>query len=370
VPFTAPGDIIDAVVANDRGTVVAMVSPAADRISPFCPHFGRCGGCALQHLGAATYAQFKRRLVATPLERAGLTTEVRPLVDVRGTGRRRATLHARRGGAGFMVRRTHDIHDIDQCPILVPALKDAPDIARAVYAAIGVADVTTTATDTGIDVAIRAEHAGFGDKLVPLMARWHLARITLNGETIVMDRQPELSIGRASVRLPPTSFVQATAEAENRLATLVANAVAGARSIADLFCGIGPFALRLAESARIHAVDSDRAAIAALSDAVRHASGLKPIDVKTRDLFRDPLTARELDFDAVVFDPPRAGAEAQARELAQSRVPRVVAVSCDPHTFARDASILVAGGYRLDSVTPLDQFAYSPHVEIVGAFAR
>jgi 23S rRNA (uracil1939-C5)-methyltransferase len=186
-----------------------------------------------------------------------------------------------------------------------------------------------------------------------------------------MARPPAVKIGRSLVELPVGSFLQATQKAEETLAELVISAVGKAKHVADLFCGVGPFALRLAETARVHAADSDKPATAALAKAVRFTQGLKPVTTLARDLFRDPLAPAELQpFDAVVFDPPRAGAEAQAKELARSKVKAVVAVSCEPKTFARDAAILIAGGYRLESVTPVDQFAWSAHVEVVGVFRR
>jgi 23S rRNA (uracil1939-C5)-methyltransferase len=195
--------------------------------------------------------------------------------------------------------------------------------------------------------------------------------LSLEGETLLMARPPVLRVGIATVELPTQGFLQATEAAEDALAGLVAKALGGTRMIADLFCGIGPFALRLAEGARVYAADSDAAAVAALGKAVRNTRGLKAVEYVRRDLFREPLSAIELSrFDGLVFDPPRAGAEAQAHDIAKSKVPVVVAVSCDPRTFARDASILVAGGYRLEGVTPVDQFAFSTHVELVGVFRR
>jgi 23S rRNA (uracil1939-C5)-methyltransferase len=182
---------------------------------------------------------------------------------------------------------------------------------------------------------------------------------------------PGIAMGRANVILPPGSFLQATALGEETLARLVADYAGKTKTIADLFCGVGPFALRLAERARVTAVDSDAKAIEALTGATKTASGLKPVEAFARDLFRRPLVVQELKtFDAVIFDPPRQGAEKQAQELAQSKVPLVIAVSCNAATFARDAKRLIDGGYRLDAVTPVDQFKYTAHVEIVARFAR
>jgi 23S rRNA (uracil1939-C5)-methyltransferase len=268
--------------------------------------------------------------------------------------------------------RSHQVHDLDRCPIVVPKLRRAADIARAAHAAIGECEVSLTASLTGLDVAVRAEKRKLRpEKLVPLAREFDLARLALNGEIVVQSRAPVVRMGKAVVELPVASFLQATEAAEAILADRVLALVGPAKQVADLFCGLGPFALRLAESARVVAHDSDREAVAALTRAHRHVQGLKAVTAQRRDLFREPLTRYELtDFDAVVLDPPRAGAEAQARELAAARVARVVYVSCDPVSFARDAAILVAGGYRLESVVPVDQFAYSAHVELIGLFRR
>jgi 23S rRNA (uracil1939-C5)-methyltransferase len=372
VPFTLPGDTVEIAVEGERGTLLSILAPSASRIAPFCPHFGSCGGCQLQHLDRPSYEAFKRGLVENALSHANIAAPVGDLVDARGAGRRRATLHARKTGAGYMAMRSHDVLDIDRCPILVPALAKAPDIARAAYGAIGGdCDVSFTATATGIDLAIRTEKKPRNDKLVAFAQRFALARLAVNGEMIVQSQQPVVRVGKTTVELPRNSFLQATEAAEEALATLVVQNLTGAKSVADLFCGIGPFALRLAETMKVFAADSDKPAIAALEKAVRFTRGLKPVTAKGRDLFRDPLAPVELaPFDAVVFDPPRAGAEAQARELALSKVKKIVAVSCDPKTFARDAAVLIGGGYRLQSVTPVDQFAFSTHVELVGVFVR
>jgi 23S rRNA (uracil1939-C5)-methyltransferase len=295
-----------------------------------------------------------------------------PTIEAHGDGRRRATLHARGTSVGYMAARSHDLVDITGCPILVPSLQErAPALTRPIAATIGDCDVAFTATDTGLDVAVRTEKRLKPEKLTLLAQRSKLARLTLNGEMVLQTQPPAVRMGKASVELPIGSFLQATAMAEATLGALVVEGVGKAKSVADLFCGMGPFTFRLAEKAKVFAADSDRAAIAALEKALRFTSGLKPVTAKSRDLFREPMVPVELkDMDAVVFDPPRAGAEAQARELAKSKVPVVVAVSCEPRTFARDAAILIAGGYKLGKLTPVDQFAWSTHVELVGVFRR
>jgi len=386
VPYTLPGEIVEVdrwPGHPDRRNLVRVEAASPARIAPICPHFGVCGGCALQHWDAAPYRAWKREAVVAQLHRAGITASVADLIDAHGEGRRRAVLHARRAThdileVGFTALQAHWIIPIDRCPILAPGLAGVIDaawvIAEALKPAAKPLDIQTTATDGGIDVDVR----GSGPLTPPLIlalawvAETHrLARITRHGELVTQRATPAVRIGRATVVLPPGAFLQATALGEETLARLVLDHVGSAKAVADLFAGVGPFALRLAERARVLAADSDRGAIDALRRAGAATAGLKPVMAEQRDLFRRPFVAQELaGFDAVVFDPPRQGGEAQARELAKSRVPIIVAVSCNPVTFARDARILIEGGYRLGEVTPVDQFRYSAHVEVVARLAR
>jgi 23S rRNA (uracil1939-C5)-methyltransferase len=367
----------------DRRHLLHVDQLSHERIQPICKHFGHCGGCAMQHWSLAEYHLWKRSLLVDALSRAGLVAPVEPLIDAHGQGRRRAVLHARRGThdlleVGFTAPRAHHIVAIDNCPILAPGLNGAIDAAWAIAEQLKPAnkplDIHATATDSGLDVDIRGSGTLSAERAAALarVAATHgLVRITRHGELVVQRTQPLLKVGRTDVPLPPGAFLQATAKGEETLARLVTTHVGNAKRVADLFCGIGTFALRLAERARVFAADSETNAVDALKRAARTAVGLKPVDAGVRDLFRRPFLAAELKpFDTVVFDPPRQGAEAQARELVKSTVGGVVAVSCDPNTFARDARILVDGGYRLDTVTPVDQFRYSFHVEIVANFIR
>ena len=363
--------------------MLRIEAASAERIEPFCPHFGVCGGCAIQHWTPERYGEWKRSLVTAALAQAGLDATVDELINAHGDGRRRATLHARRGAhdileVGFAALRAHHIIAIDRCPVLAPSLDGVIAASWAVAEALGPQskplDIQVTATDVGIDIDVRGSGPLSPSRmtaLAKLAATHRLARLTRHGELIAQRAVPTLTIGRANVALPPGVFLQATAAGEQTLARLVATHVGNAKTVADLFCGIGPFALRLAERARIAAFDSDAPAIAGLVQATNMTSGLKPIEAATRDLFRRPLVPLELKrFGAVVFDPPRQGAEAQARELAKSAVPVIVAVSCNTATFARDARILVDGGFKLVAVTPVDQFRHSAHVEIVARLER
>jgi 23S rRNA (uracil1939-C5)-methyltransferase len=386
VPGTLPGETVEVEgVAGhpDRRHLLNVERPSAERIAPICPHFGVCGGCAVQQWNAGPYRAWKRELVVTALRQAGLDAPVGDLIDAHGEGRRRAVFHARRGAldvleVGFSAARAHHLVAIDRCPVLAKSLDGAIKAAWAIAEALDPAskplDIQATASDAGLDVDAR----GSGPLTAALMAalarvaeRHDLARLTRHGELVAQRRVPTLRVGKATVPLPPAVFLQATAAGEAVLARLVLAACADAATVADLFAGIGPFALRLAERSRVVAIDDDEAALAALKRAAATTAGLKPVEAETRDLFRRPLTAAELKrFDAVVFDPPRQGAQMQARELAGSGVARVVAVSCDPGTFARDARELVGGGYRLVEVAAVDQFRYAAHVEIVARFEK
>jgi 23S rRNA (uracil1939-C5)-methyltransferase len=387
VPGTLGGETVevDHVPGHhpDRRRLVAITTASPERIEPFCQHFGVCGGCAIQHWQIDRYRAWKRDIVVETLRQARLDCEVAPLVDAHGAGRRRITVHARLGThdvlkVGFAAAATHDIVPIDRCPILDPALAGALEAAWALaepLTKIGKPlDIQVTATKNGLDIDVRGSGAlppAMVTTLSGTAAQHRLARLTRHGELVLMRYAPDITIGKAQVTLPPGSFLQATAAGEETLAGLVAGYIGKAKAIADLFCGVGPFALRLAAKARISAFDSDAGAVAALQKAASATAGLKPVKAEARDLFRRPLMPPELrDYDAVVFDPPRQGAQATATQLAASKVPVVIAVSCNAATFARDARILVDGGYRLESVTPVDQFKYTAHVELVARFSR
>jgi 23S rRNA (uracil1939-C5)-methyltransferase len=386
VPYTLGGETVEAAHVPghpDRRQLLAVETASPERIAPFCPHFGVCGGCAIQHWQPDRYRAWKRDLVVETLKQAHLDCEVAPLVDAHGLGRRRMTVHARMGThdvlkVGFAAAYSHDIVPVDRCPILDPGLNGALDAAWALAEPLiktgKPLDIQITATSNGLDIDVRGTGplpANMIATLSRLAEQHRLARLTRHGELVLLRLPPVIAIGAAQVTLPPGSFLQATTLGEETLAGLVATHCRRAKHIADLFCGVGPFALRLATAARIAAFDGDAGAIAALQKAATATSGLKPVKTEARDLFRRPLMPQELrDFDAIVFDPPRQGAQAQALQLAASKVGIVVAVSCNVATFARDARILVDGGYRLEGVTPVDQFRHTPHVELVAKFVR
>jgi 23S rRNA (uracil1939-C5)-methyltransferase len=386
VPYTLGGEnveVVDVPGHADRRRLVKIERASPERIDAFCPHFSVCGGCAIQHWEAERYRDWKRRIVVETLAQDGIDCDVAALLDAHGLGRRRITLHARMGThevlkVGFAAAGLHDIIPIDRCPILDPALDGALDAGWALaeaLASIGKPlDIQVTATKGGLDIDVRGSgplSAAAIAKLSVIAERHRLARLTRHGELVLMRNPPAIVVGAAQVTLPPGAFLQATVAGEETLAALVLEHCKRAKHIADLFCGVGPFALRLAARSRVTAFDNDAGAVAALQKAVTSTSGLKPVTAETRDLFRRPLMPQELrDYDAVVFDPPRQGAQAVATQLAASKMGVVVAVSCNVATFARDAKILIDGGYRIEGVTPVDQFRHTPHVELVAKFAR
>lgn len=386
VPYALGGETVEVEDVHghpDRRHLLEVTRTSPARIAPFCPHFSVCGGCAIQHWEAEAYRAWKRNIVVETLAQAEVACEVAPLIDAHGSGRRRMTLHARMGThdvlkVGFAAAYSHDIVPIDRCPILDPALEGALDAAWAIAEALKPSrkplDIQFTATDGGLDVDVRGSGpigTAMTAQLSAIAQQHRLARLTRHGELVLLRNPPVIAIGAARVTLPPGSFLQATAAGEQALGALVQDHCARAKNVVDLFCGVGPFALRLAAKSRVTAYDSDAGSVAALQKAATSTSGLKPVKAEARDLFRRPLMPQELrDFDAVVFDPPRQGAQAQAAQLAASKVPSVVAVSCNVNTFARDARLLIDGGYRITTVTPVDQFRHTPHVELVARFTR
>jgi 23S rRNA (uracil1939-C5)-methyltransferase len=382
VAYSLPGEEVEVERKGERATILSIAEPSPERVEPVCPHFGTCGGCSVQHWREDKYREWKRGLVVDALAQAHVDAPVEDLIDAHGEGRRRAVLHARRGGkqalvVGFTGRRSHHVIPIDRCPIFAPSLDRALSVAVKLAEPLEPGgkplDLHFTATDDGLDVDIRGS-GPLGPEATAAVAyvarQENIARVTRHGEMVAQLREPFIKIGKANVVPPAGAFLQPTVAGEETLARLVLESVGNAKRVADLFCGLGTFALRLAENAHVLAIDSDEDAIAALKKA-KGAPGLRPIDTLTRDLFRSPLTAGEIvPCKVVVLDPPRQGAEAQVRELGHSGANRVIYVSCSPSSFARDAAILVGAGFTLARVVPVDQFRYSAHVELVGTFER
>ena len=387
-PLTLAGETVRASVAGNRAEVTEILQPSPERTTPPCPHFGACGGCALQHWEHAPYLAWKVEQIRLALEWERIETDLLPAFAAPPASRRRVALHARRGSRdaarlGFKARRSWDVVPITSCPVSDPRLVAAfPDLARLAAALFehpkSAPTLHVTLTATGLDIDITGVQAASGGlsadarmRMAEVASVADFARVTLGGEIVYGARQPTVRIGEASVALPPGAFLQAVPQAERVMADFAVAAIAGASRVADLYCGVGSFALRLAEVAGVYAADAAAPAVRALAAARSTAPSLKAIDAQARDLARRPMLSAEMaKMDAVVFDPPRAGALEQSQQIAASKVARVVGVSCNPQTFARDARVLADAGFVLERVLPVDQFVWSPHVELVGVFTR
>ena len=388
VPLTVPGDRVRARVVSEtaagfRGELVELLSPGPARAEPPCPHFGACGGCALQMLEGQAYLAWKEAQVDKALSHAALSPLERlPMIRTPPHSRRRVSFAAQRRGreiiVGYRQRLSHRVVPIESCLLLQPALEDllAPlaNLLRETGFAAG--DIVATACENGVDLALgglEAPDLELRERLAAFAEAQDLARLSLldeegGYEPLVVRRSPQVDFGGVSVAVPPGVFLQASKAGEEALTAAITSELGGdAHRLAELFCGAGSFTFSLSRVGRVDAFEADEAALAALDGAVRTNGLSGRITAQQRDLYRQPLRAQELaSYTAVVFDPPRAGAKDQAAQIAQSGVPLVVAVSCNPATFARDVRLLVDGGYRLVKVVTLDQFPWSPHVELVG----
>ena len=386
--FTLPHERVRLEAKEGRFELLEVIEASADRVAPACPHFTHCGGCALQHWAHGPYLAWKQDKLSHALAQVGLETEFAPPFAAPPGSRRRVALHARKGTRevarlGYKERRSWNLAEIEVCPITDPRLVAAFPALRRLAAPLfehpkSAPTLHCTLTDTGIDVDITGVEAKSGGlsadarmRVAEAAAAADLARVTLAGVILYQARQPMVRLGPATAALPPGGFLQAVPQAEQVMAEFAVNAVKGAGRIADLFCGLGTFTFRLASVASVLAFDSDERAIRALATAAGSAPGLKSIKAEARDLYRRPVLAQELKgVDAVLFDPPRAGAEAQAGQIAQSKASVAVGVSCDASTFARDARILADAGFRLEQAMVVDQFLWSAHVELAGVFRR
>jgi 23S rRNA (uracil1939-C5)-methyltransferase len=375
VPLAAPGD---------RLLPDGSIEHGPHHAEPPCRHFPECGGCQLQHLDLSSEADFVADRVRGALASQSLDALVRPAILSAPRTRRRATLHADRRGKqvtlGFTESGTHRIVDVRECHVLLPELFAAIAPLRWLLATAlkdrTRADIHLARVDQGVDVLLIgqiAEGLAAAEALTSFAHDQGLARLSIDDGMGAEARwEPEpvtVTLGGVPVPFPPGSFLQATGEGEAALIAAVDEAVAGAGIVADLFAGLGTFTLSRGARTRTYAGEAGREAIMALKLAAARAN--RPVVADHRDLFRRPLTAAELDrFDAVILDPPRAGAREQAAALAEAKVPVIAYVSCNPSSFARDAKTLVQAGYRLDWVQPVGQFRWSTHVELVARLVR
>jgi len=381
IPGALPGED----VAHTTGDTYRLVgSPsAARRDDPLCPHVPQCGGCSVQHMDDDLYRTWKSELLTAALLQRGLSCPLSPMLSVPLRSRRRASLSGEWiDGAlrlGFQGRQSHDLEPVTDCAVLRPAI--VARIAQLERLAVFVTSrakpvrVSVLAADNGLDLTIDQRPPKSADRnaatLAELMRAAGAIRLTCADQLVLQVAAPSVLIAGVPVTPPPGAFLQATSETDALLAERVVSGLGKAKRVLDLFCGLGTLSFAIARKARVTAVDSDAALLSALQAATNGAPGLKPVERLRRDLFRDPLSPKELNTaDAVVLDPPRAGAAAQCESLARSKVPRIVMVSCNPATLARDLRILVDGGYTLESATPIDQFLFTHHLEAVAFLAR
>ncbi len=381
-PFTLPGEVISGEPEGDRIVAPRIVTPSSDRIKPPCPHFKTCGGCALQHASDEFLANWKTDIVRSALSQRGIDPEFRPIMVSPSASRRRATLAGQRTKKGAMVgfhaRASQSIVEIASCTLLEPAIPANLPVFE-ILTRMGATRKTTisisvTTSIAGLDIVVLdakpADHNLLAE-LGRLTELHQLARLSWNGDVVALRTDPVQQFGKTTVTPPPEAFLQATIAGQAALISAVKNAIGEASRIADLFAGCGTFTLPLAEKVEMLAVEAEPAQLAALDAGWRRGTELRTVRTEARDLFRRPLDADELGrFDAIVIDPPRAGALEQARYLAASKVKRIAFVSCNPITFARDAALLIEGGYTLEWVQVVDQFRWSAHVELVGFFQR
>ncbi len=389
LPFTAPGDRVSVALEATQATLISVLQAGPNRTKPPCPHFGPdsaqggCGGCGVQHLALPLYEDWKRGLVVSALEARGLNAPVGALVTTAPGARRRVVFAARRTEAGVLMGfnrgSSHEIVPVTTCVVASARINRGLEMLRSLAAAVALGPQafrfavldTASGFDLSVDAPFKVSDTDRLRIIETVRTTAGVARLAFNEEVLIEKNPPQISFGSVTVTPPPGGFVQASASAEHVMAGLVSDHLGKSKRVADLFSGCGTFAFRLAVRSAVHGVEADGGAISALDRAARTHPGLKPVTCEKRDLFRRPLMTAELKaFQGLVFDPPRAGAESQSKEIARSAVVRVAAVSCNPVTLARDLEILVKGGYRIVSVTPVDQFLWSPHVEAVALLTR
>nr|CBI77517.1 putative enzyme [Bartonella rochalimae ATCC BAA-1498] len=382
VPFTLPGEVVNVALHGKYGTPITLKEKSLERVDAVCQHFEVCGGCMLQHWHFDAYRSWKRQLVVDAFKRYGLDAVISPLIECGNYTRRQVTLTAsviqKNHIVGFNRYRSPDIIAIKECPVTRSEILSKLDDIRVICALLRNNakrfHVTVTAVENGFDVALSncvVQNEFTRQKMIRVALSCGITRLSIEGEVLVEQEKPVIHFGDVCVEFPIGGFLQATFEAETVMGEIILAHLKKAKNAADLFAGVGTFTLRMAKKMNVHAIENNGEALANLDQAARIATGLKTVVCEKRDLFRRPLSAKELEcFDSVVFDPPRSGAEEQVNELDKTTVARVVAVSCNPITLARDLSLLVAGGYIIEKVVSIDQFLWSPHIEIVATLRK
>ncbi len=383
VPFSLPGEEVQLTGKDTRRTIASILDASDKRVEPICRHFGVCGGCQMQHAQVELYREWKKWIVKEVFERNHIDKPLDSYFPAPLGSRRRAVFSARRMNGvlelGFSKRDTNELVNLEQCPVLTASLENSIEQIRALAASLplgkNAVHICVVDSENGLDVCIqqmREPDQALRKALVRKAAELGFARLAIEDETLIETRRPYLHMGIAQPVPNPGGFLQASREAEQVMADIVCEYLSRSKQVADLFCGIGTFALRLAERSTVWALEENAAAVASLDQAWRETAGkLKRIDAETRNLERRPLGFQELKkFDGLVFDPPRSGAELQCTQLAKSNVKKLAAVSCNPVTLARDLKILQDGGYTLVELHAIDQFLFTPHIELVALLER
>lgn len=383
IPFTLEGETLIIQGSGPRRDILEIKQTSSDRIEPICKHFGTCGGCQLQHMQEQTYLKWKIKLVTEPLSRVGITQTPEAIISFNDASRRKCVFNAQRTHQGmqlgFSEKARNEIVAIEACPILVSEINERlpllRDLVNSVPTTKNPIRISVLSTENGLDISIedaKPLSAAERQTLIKKTVANKFTRLTINDEVLIKTAEPHIKIASTIISPPPAAFVQALKEAEDTMTDIVADFLKGCKQVADLYCGIGTFALKLAENSQVYAVEESQMALESLDQAWRQTGGiLKQVKTEKRNLERRPVTFGELKkMDGLVFDPPRAGAELQCKQIAKSRVKKVAAVSCNPTTLAVDLEILLASGFKIKRIIPIDQFKYTPHVEVVVLLER
>lgn len=383
VPYVLEGETITVQGSGPRRELDAILQASEDRIEPICKYFGTCGGCQLQHMGESAYLEWKMALVTEPLSRVGISLKPDAILSYANASRRKCVFNAQRSSEGMLLgfneKSSSAIVALDACPVLVPSINEQldkiHDLVNSVPTTKHPLRVSVLVTKNGLDIAIEdAKPLSETERqvLIKKTIAHKFSRLSVNIETLIKTSEPHIEIASTIVSPPPAAFVQALKQAEDDMSDIVSGFLKGCKQVADLYCGIGTFALKLAENSAVYAVEESGDALNSLDEAWRDTGGkLKQIKTEKRNLERRPVTFGELKkMDGLVFDPPRAGAELQCKQIAKSLVKKVAAVSCNPTTLATDLEILIEGGFKVKRIVPIDQFKYTPHVEVVVLLER
>ncbi|MCC3861314.1 23S rRNA (uracil(1939)-C(5))-methyltransferase RlmD [Pseudemcibacter aquimaris] len=392
IPYTVPGDVIDAKIQGSKGKLRHIHQKSTERAEPICKHFGKCGGCLLQHINADYYKNWKEGLIRTALAHQGSKdADIAPIKVSPMGSRRRTTFQAIGRGNGNIVfgyaeKGSHNLIDVFECPILAPELVALIGPIKKLIS--GILDkkekmsVSLTLAENGIDMMLkgkgdpslnlRMDLAEFAEKHDLARISWFDTKLKKGQYELLAERKkPYVTFEGNKVYFPSGSFLQATQQGQDALINAMLDGIGDASKVVDLFSGCGTFSIAAANSSNVHAVENNEEMLTALKLSANQMTGIKKVTTELRDLFKRPLLPHELnEFDAAIIDPPRAGAKHQMEEIIKSDIQKLVMISCNPITFSRDVQSLIDAGFEMGAVTPVDQFLYAPHLEIVSVFTR